>query len=73
MERNKRIKKAIKAAATLSNEIRDIRDELQMLQAIAKHQAEVQKKLQKKSFVDTTGWIQDMIKTADRIKSNVRH
>lgn len=44
-----------------------------MLQAIAKHQVEVQEKLEKESFVDTTGWIKDMIKTADRIKSNVRH
>ncbi|CAG9993134.1 unnamed protein product [Clonostachys byssicola] len=71
VERNKRIKKAINDAAILSSEIRDIRDELQMLQAIAKHQADVQRKLQKDSFVDTTAWIQDMIKTTDRIKSNV--
>ncbi|KAK7408038.1 hypothetical protein QQX98_009811 [Neonectria punicea] len=75
---NERIEEAIKAAARLSAEIRDIRDELQMLQAIAKHQVKVQKKLENGSSADNGLWesyvmsdIGDMIRSADRIKSNV--
>lgn len=74
-----RIEEAIKAAARLSAEIRDIRDELQMLQAIAKHQTRVQKEMKNESSADFKLWenyvmsdIADMIESADRIKSNVR-
>ncbi|KAJ4313171.1 hypothetical protein N0V84_009550 [Fusarium piperis] len=72
------IEKAIRDAAWLAAEIRDIRDELQMLQAVANHQMRIQKKLEKESSADNGLWesyvmsdIGDMIKSADRIKSNV--
>ncbi|RSL38033.1 hypothetical protein CEP53_015244, partial [Fusarium sp. AF-6] len=77
-DRNEHTEDAIKAAASLSAKIRDIRDELQMLQAIAKHQMRVQKKLENGSYADAGLWenyitsdIGDMIGAADRIKSNV--
>ncbi|KAJ4243835.1 hypothetical protein NW762_014713 [Fusarium torreyae] len=77
-DRNERIEKAIKRAADLSYEIRDIRDELQILQTIAKYQRIVQKNLKNESSVESGLWegyilsdIQDMTKTADRIQSGV--
>ncbi|KAF4949398.1 hypothetical protein FSARC_13488 [Fusarium sarcochroum] len=77
-ERNERIEKAISDAAELSYEIRDIRDELQILQTIAKYQRTVQKSLKNENSTDTGLWegyilsdIQDMTKTADRIQSGV--
>ncbi|KAI8674225.1 hypothetical protein NCS55_00745400 [Fusarium keratoplasticum] len=67
-----------KAPARLSAKIRNIRDELQMLRAIGKHQMRVWKKLKNGSSVDNRRWeshvmsdIDDMIESADRIKSNV--
>lgn len=68
-----------KAAARLSAKIRNLRDELQMLRAIGKHQMRVWKKLDNGSSVDNRRWeshvisdIEDMIESADRINSNVR-
>ncbi|KAL6363066.1 hypothetical protein LRP88_02468 [Fusarium phalaenopsidis] len=71
-------KMGTKAAARLSAKIRNIRDELQILQAVGKHQMRVWKKLKNRSLVDSRRWeshvmrdIEDMIASADRIKSNV--
>lgn len=67
-------------AVRLSAKIRNTHDELQMLRAIGKHQMRVWEKLKNGSPVDNDGrWeshvlsdIEDMIASADRVKSNVR-
>lgn len=66
-------------AVRLLAKVRDIHDELQMLREIGKHQMRVWKKLEKRNLVDGKRWeshiisdIEDMIKSTDRIKSNVR-